>query len=360
MNWKSFLIFMALFLLCSCSNKSHSKSGSQSELEKIELSNGTKKSMNYTVSEFKTILLDDDSSGSLFSNIAKVLVRNQKIFILDGGSTHLIYVFDISGKFIRTIGTIGQGPGEYIDARDFTVKGDYLYVCNDRARKIMTYSISDGSFISEMKIPFVPRAFSLLNNGNILLVLPKDQNGGQIAVVNDKGEVVSAGLDFEDDDKDGRTRYNLLQEHIGHKFLTYNKPEKSAIYLISQEDGSVLKRFQLPFPEEDIYISSTPIVHDGYIMGNYNHDDEKYFYSIKGFDIRTAEAEDMFIKKIDIEDIDISKVLLPMSLSDDNRIVSFMDGGIADILKEESVIDDKTYKHLEDGGYALCLYTIAK
>lgn len=64
----------------------------------------------------------------------------------------MIYQFSRNGKFIRKIGNIGKGPGEYLGFRDFTVDetNQKLYILTNWTREILIYGF-DGKYLG--KIP---------------------------------------------------------------------------------------------------------------------------------------------------------------------------------------------------------------
>ena len=65
-----------------------------------------------------------------------------------------IMIFDKTGKFIRKISSIGQGPGEYISAISLAVdiKNEYLYILC-RSGKILWYDF-DGNMIKESPVGY--------------------------------------------------------------------------------------------------------------------------------------------------------------------------------------------------------------
>lgn len=95
----------------------------------------------------KTIILET-TEESLIGRISDMQVYKNYIFILDRHSSHKLYTFDTTGKFVRVIGNIGNGPGEYMYLRSFTIDPKkeeiYLLYLNKRINK---YNI-EGEFIN--------------------------------------------------------------------------------------------------------------------------------------------------------------------------------------------------------------------
>lgn len=67
----------------------------------------------------------------LISRVDRIEFYKDKIFILDRSNTK-VFVFTSEGKYLKSIGTQGLGPGEYSFLGDFTFKGDSV-VIQDRS-----------------------------------------------------------------------------------------------------------------------------------------------------------------------------------------------------------------------------------
>jgi hypothetical protein len=94
----------------------------------------------------KTIILET-TEESVIDGISEMQVFKNYIYIFGRRSSGKLYVFDTTGKFVRIIGDIGNGPGEYIYPRSFTIDPEkeeiYLLHLHNRINK---YNI-EGEFI---------------------------------------------------------------------------------------------------------------------------------------------------------------------------------------------------------------------
>jgi hypothetical protein len=97
-------------------------------------------------SKVKTIILET-TKESVIGRVRWLQVFDNKIFIMDAKSHGTVLMFDINGKFIRKIGGIGAGPGEYMYADDFTIDpvNKEIYILYSHCH-INRYTI-DGEFI---------------------------------------------------------------------------------------------------------------------------------------------------------------------------------------------------------------------
>ena len=85
--------------------------------------------------------------------IDKMIVTNDKIFIMDSFAAQQIFVFDKTGKLLFRIKNKGRGPKEYISIWDMqvdTIRNEIL-VNDALARSYLYFSTDDGTFLRREK-----------------------------------------------------------------------------------------------------------------------------------------------------------------------------------------------------------------
>ena len=109
----------------------------------------------------------ETNENCLVSEITQMNVFNDKIFILDK-NLNSVYSFNTSGKFRNKIGSIGNGPGEFIRPRYFFInKNDStINIFDAPNKKVNSYNF-DGHFIKEIRMNCYLRAIGALPNGNL-------------------------------------------------------------------------------------------------------------------------------------------------------------------------------------------------
>lgn len=81
----------------------------------------------------------------LISQITRIEFHKDKILVSDKANAK-IFVFTSEGKYLKSIGRQGQGPGEYSFMGDFTLKGDSVLI-QDRSRsKYIVYDLYSDAF----------------------------------------------------------------------------------------------------------------------------------------------------------------------------------------------------------------------
>ncbi len=147
------LIFICIVFV-SCSSKQNEIKNTQSYIIDINKASVEDQLLYSTVfGKMKTIILET-SDEALISMINKMEVYKDYIIILDYYSAKSIFVFDKEGKFIRKIGAIGAGPGEYISPHDFTInsKNGEIYILDFSSQKVLRYNITSGEYLSTINM----------------------------------------------------------------------------------------------------------------------------------------------------------------------------------------------------------------
>ncbi|MDE6482372.1 MAG: 6-bladed beta-propeller [Rikenellaceae bacterium] len=120
----------------------------------------------------KTVVLKEDDN-TLFAEARKILVRNNKIFVLDPFDGRTAVSFTMDGEPYARYGRAGNGPGEYFRPWDIDVDSTGVYILDSNHKKVLKYSI-EGDFIKDFDIPFFSHTFTLLDNGHFVFNLPED------------------------------------------------------------------------------------------------------------------------------------------------------------------------------------------
>lgn len=106
------------------------------------------------------------------------LFRTSKYLILPWMDN--LYQFDLNGKFIRTIGRRGQGPGEYnwISQVDVNERTNHIFLLNTSA-KINIYDLETGKFIRDIKLPNRDIGEMVMFNDTTVISYIRNMNGRQ-------------------------------------------------------------------------------------------------------------------------------------------------------------------------------------
>jgi len=132
--------------------------------------------------------------------IHQLQVFDGNIYILDRSAAKSLFVFNKDGRFIRKIGSMGQGPGEYISLSDFTLDTDngFIYLL-DFGNRIHKYRF-DGKFIHtiDYRIPRSAMYFIQFHNNRLyasVLAFESTQDDFMLVEIDpDNGNILSQSL----------------------------------------------------------------------------------------------------------------------------------------------------------------------
>jgi hypothetical protein len=101
---------------------------------------------------FKVIVLETNNN-SVIGSVSSVRFCNDHIIVLDNNTSNSVFVFDINGKFIRKIGSIGKGPGEFITPYAISTdeSKNEIAIYDAILNRIQLYSLS-GTFIKSIQL----------------------------------------------------------------------------------------------------------------------------------------------------------------------------------------------------------------
>lgn len=100
----------------------------------------------------------------LIATVNRVEFKNDKIFISDY-INQKIFIFNSEGKYLKSIGKSGNGPGEIRNLGDFTFVGDSLFIQDGYARKYLIYN-TNGDYLGNL--PYKTHHHDIVSFDNIL------------------------------------------------------------------------------------------------------------------------------------------------------------------------------------------------
>ena len=141
------LLLIGVFVLLGCSSNKKQEPISKSGVPVINLSEDVSTVPSLLLSEAAEkleIVPLEMTDESVLSDITEMQVTDHNIWI-DHGREFYIYRFSRTGKFLNRIGSIGQGPGEYVNYLTFLVDEDkkevYIFSTNNC---VLVYDFEGG------------------------------------------------------------------------------------------------------------------------------------------------------------------------------------------------------------------------
>lgn len=165
------IIFLLFFLVAS-----EAKDMQRPEWKgKIDTENGVKVIKNPREPLYGEIILDleeelaigneNDENSTFYQGLSIAIDKDENIFVLDGGNSW-VQKFDKNGYYLMTIGSKGQGPGEfqYLNGAFIDSKNN-LYVSQGRSISVFD---KDGIFVRSIPLGTSIYSFQITDEGNII------------------------------------------------------------------------------------------------------------------------------------------------------------------------------------------------
>lgn len=363
-----YLFILFVLALMSCTNQSNTSY----EVQDVEFNLETDGSVNYQrlseiVNEVTFIPLKHSTDESLIGYIDKIIVTETYIAIMDE-SNKILNLYDLEGNYIRRIGKIGQGPGEYIGLGDFQIYNDTIVVFDAPRRMILAYNMY-GDFIFQKELPFQTDIFAVLNEDLWLWGLSSyntEQYANSQIVLTDKNFNLLEKYVTYNKDIDHNMKLSYYFVNSNNEFV-YHQGLENEVYVFSQ-DGTLSECFKFDFGTYNIkreylkdmnklwesrdsycYLATTPLVTNKYILGVLNISGELssfiYDKSTKAFAINSLSNYNPLMLN------------LPIYINN-NMVFSYFNAEIFPKFRDVALLDNQTKEAISDGEYVIVKYQL--
>lgn len=105
-------------------------------------------------------------TAKYFGNIDKLIVTNNRIYVLDAYNSIALYVYNREGEFLYDIASYGRGPGEFMGPYDFTLSESEseITIYDARSQKLSFYNMQNGNFVEDKILKSHFRRFERIEN----------------------------------------------------------------------------------------------------------------------------------------------------------------------------------------------------
>ncbi len=89
----------------------------------------------------------ETNDSCLIGHIDKVVIYNNRFYILDKEKSKTLFIFDSLGKLVKKINREGKGPGEYSTPDDFVIDKEEktVEIYNRALKKILKFNMMGNS-----------------------------------------------------------------------------------------------------------------------------------------------------------------------------------------------------------------------
>ena len=248
MKKKNFLLAIILLMMTACENKQQT-----SDVVEIHPDNFMETEMKLTdiAEELEYIQLDN----TRLMRSWQIKMTDKYIFV---AARDELLQFDRNGTFIKTIGSKGQGPGEFSSCTNIALdmEGERIFVRN--GSQALTYSF-DGKFLGKMELPLVGMVDIAYAKGNLYgismvsftqeqlphLWMKTDSRSGEVLQ-----EKANTGIEFDTDEMTLRCNYTcastdgtiLYYNHLNDTIFRLGNAQDETAYLFGQGDFRLMPK----------------------------------------------------------------------------------------------------------------------
>lgn len=177
---------LMFFLLGSCHYSS-----SDSEIETIKIDPTKSESIKRSeLLDFQEIIRPSELKGGTYR-----IIPGDSCFLIVGNEMTL---HDRSGRFLRSIGQNGNGPGEYLAVTDVVMQDNLIRVLDRTGHKIMDYN-REGVFLKEYPINLFGQAMTLQDSNTLVYGgMERNENNSRLFLFNKNLSSFETALDYNE------------------------------------------------------------------------------------------------------------------------------------------------------------------
>lgn len=361
------IAFCSILLIACCKVRKTSRENSPVSVKEIPFTEVEGIFNDTMAKQCNFLILEDTCQASLFADISKLKIKNNQIYILDFSGSKSLHVFDLSGKFLYNVGQAGRAPGEYKKIFDFDVNDSGIHLYDGANRNMLIYN-ADGQFLRMANLPFQAYNFNLLENGDYLFSLSKTPGGSKVIVTDSLFELKKEYSEFAENDTEDKFCVGTFQETPSG--IVYNRAVNDTIFVFGK-NGGIEQAYYINFENKRMpeplrksyqnivnerenhdfrYFFSTPVLVHDHIIGNIYAGNKKALVDI---DTKGCKSS---MKLLQEGCFNTTDPFIPLFVTDNSLIVSYLNQGIYDIVQKNYDIEQKFIEHMEQGGTILCFY----
>ncbi len=239
-----FLFFMGIFVSCS-----HSFTELDKNLLFVEERTDVK--MSELISDYSLIKLEA-LDKNLILDASMIRIWKDQIFILDCfAQNKTVWVYDMKGKYLGKLGSLGTGPGEYIMPMSLVVDeaNNRILIKDVAQNKLLYYDAITLSFMEERRIPFYSDCVEYLGPDKLIWYVGSGcANEGEyqnhIQVTDMNLSVLSSSIPRMDFPKRGM--YNVMTYfHRYDDIVYFHHPFHNEVYSYDMETDTIQSQYKV-------------------------------------------------------------------------------------------------------------------
>ena len=181
--------FILIFGCCCCCNQQQPKTSLITYNIEKALDMENKIVWLDSICDSITIIPLETSEEILIGKFHRAYLHNDLLFILHDNKCS---VFDLTGKYLRNIGKLGQGPGEYNSIESIFFNNEKIYINEFSGNRFFCYTL-DGEFINKIQVSTNFENITFIDENVVVgFVYPFPNNLNRIIFFNKNGDYIDS------------------------------------------------------------------------------------------------------------------------------------------------------------------------
>jgi hypothetical protein len=280
------------------------------------------------IDEIEYVILDHPLNS--ISQVDKVVISENNIFLADIYGFQNIARFNNEGKYLNSIGTYGDGPGQFRQYSDFGINTDGKFVIVLVNGKLLEYELN-GGIINENRLAVNPYKFISMDQGKFYFYYPEAMNLGQNSR-NDNSILAEVDLGKQ-------TELPVFSPVFPKKFNFMG--EKNNLFRYKESLG-----FSTSFCDTIYFFSKSKLTNKVVLDFGKDKVNMESLYNLPIQElVQKVNSSSYLSKKIHFPNIFYNERFLVSAIRHLNKI----DFWVYDILNEKILINSKLYNDLDGG-----------
>lgn len=273
---KIYIICLVMVFLMSCKNENNHASHSNATTITIVTESEDVLNMSTFVDSIELVPLET-KDDNLIGWIPRIIATKDYYYLLSasGWNSKKLFIFDKKGHFIRQISKEGEGPGEYIDLRDFTIIGDSIIKMAE-VYNIMNFDM-EGNFLFEKEQKATAMEMVHLKGKTITYNPGSQQRGNLLLTLLDNADnyvtdfFKVSSLESQISDCFSRGEAFTSDE----KYIYFNHPLSNIIYQVDIDTQKYTPHYIIDYKDKSLSWDIFPENGDVNIWGKLLREDDK-------------------------------------------------------------------------------------
>lgn len=358
-------VFTAALWLCllSC----HHPQNETAETTKIDFFAATEDFHQLNILSGNTLipLKEGDNKEFLLKQLDKVVVKNCTIYVADTYMKQL-FVYDMEGNPLGKVGKKGEGPNEYLTLSDFCVADNGHIYWYDGIKNCVQVYDKALSLLNQYEVPFHAECLQSVNGGFVFALAPYNDDPHTqnqcLAYTDTLFNVTETALQYSDNIDPNVEFYSpfissrngvLYNRVINNHVYRLNENGIAHCYVFDFADRNVPDKYLkaldelMESNEKYCYLATTPLLLGDLFVGCLNQDGNLCTF------VHDLKSGNSYVKQA--ADYNLNSLNLPVALSDDGRIVSYLNSELYPAFEADTTLSAAIKQTLKEEGFILCL-----